>query len=167
MRSIVDRCIALCGACIGAQFPQFVLLYTHRLGGHVRELHHQLSILEAHAHLSAKTLPEWIAKFTTAQDPDFVQQGIWMRELVQRYEYMQWGLQNLVEASVLKKPLAFFQVWDLSIVQDTWHQFQWGFVFNMESFSYAFLGLLFAGACSTMVQFFWDKRKTFSTASRP
>lgn len=140
---ILDRIFALAGAIFFAQFPQFFSQYLHELSGHVAELSYQLSIIQETAKISQKSIGALIQKFLQSSDSDIIRQGDMLQGIVERYNAFTQADMALSQASLFTKPFLFIRYADIKIVKETLDHFQLGFSFNLESFVYAFIGVVF------------------------
>src|SRR5437016_4244626 len=108
IKGLFDRLFILIGAVLGSQFPEFMQQYTQRLSGHAAELSQLIAKLNEIARISNKTLDQYIYKFLSSSDPDFVNQGEFMNDVVHRWQDLNVSLQSLSEATIWTKPFYFF-----------------------------------------------------------
>ena len=139
---ILDRLVVVIGAFLGAQVPEFIQQYMHRLSGHVAELQRLLTQLQQIAALSNKSLEEYTRKFLTSGDLDFVRQGEFMQSLLLRWETLQHELQVLQESSAWTRPFVFLQNYQGEIVHSTMASFQPGINLSLEGLYYAGVGIV-------------------------
>jgi len=143
VKGLLDRLFAVSGALIFMQLPMFTLQYTQQLAGRSSELKLQLNAIKSIATLNGKTMPEYIQKFTSANDPDFFLQGGLMENMMQRYTYLSNAEGYISNASLLAKPFVFFQNFDLEIAKITLSHFQFGLPLSLEGLSYGIAGVGF------------------------
>jgi hypothetical protein len=140
---LVDRLFAVSGALLFSQAPLFIQQYQHQLYGHISELKTHIAAMQKSAAFSGKTLNQYILKFIKSGDVDFASQGELMQNSIQRYEALNTGYQALIDAPIYYKPFLFFKYYDWQIGSSTYETFKWGLSFNMETLSYALLGIVF------------------------
>lgn len=139
---MVDKLVAVAGALLFSQAPMFIHQYMQGLSGHVAEIKLQIDSLRAVSASSGKTLSEYIAKFIDNPDPDFVAQGKWMGDLLDRYTNLSSSLTALQETSLWTRPLLFIRHCYLDIVDQTYREFTPGLPFSAEGFAYALGGMV-------------------------
>jgi hypothetical protein len=140
--SILDRLCVVAGAFVGSQIPEFFQQYTQRLSGHVSELHRLLNQMRQVASYSNKTLEQYIHKFISSSDPDFVHQGEFMQGMVSRFDELNQALNYLMQSSMWLKPYVFAKGIQYDIAHATLSSFQPGINLNVEGFCYAVGGIL-------------------------
>ena len=137
-----DRIICVIVAFLFCQFPQLVQQYELRLAGHVAEASRQMLLLENSAKLGGKTLDEYIRKFLSQQDVDFVHQGEVMQNIQDRYLDLTKALTSLESSKVWAKPFLFFYHIHSEIFQETLQTFTFGLSVTLESAIYALIGVI-------------------------
>lgn len=140
---LIDRLFALAGAALFFQLPNFMHQYVHELKGHVAELNILIQTLSKTASISGKTLKQYVNKFLSSQDSDFVLQGEFMNNIINRYENLNNSYQAITDANLYSKPWVFLKHFDWSLGESTWSTFTPGFSFSLESIGYGFFGLIF------------------------
>lgn len=140
--SLLDRVFVVAGAFIGSQVPAFMQQYTNRLAGHVEELKHLVEAIQKSASLSGKTLDQYIHKFLTNSDQDFVQQGEFMQSLVNRWDSFSTALRHLSESTVWSRPFVFIRELHYDVAGSTLYSFQPNIVLTIEGLCYTGLGIL-------------------------
>lgn len=138
----IDRCFAVAGAFAFVQLPLLMQQYTMVLSGHLAEARREMNMLQNAASLSNKSLQEYIQKFLGQTDLDFVHQGQLMQALQARYEELSATYTSLQGASVYSRPFVFMSNIDMGVFWDTVHDFTPGLSLNVESITYAVVGLL-------------------------
>lgn len=139
----LDRFAAVVGALIFSQAPMFIDQYTSQLRGHLAELQYQINAIKEAAHLSGKDLNQFIQKFITNGDIDFVRQGEIMQKMSERYESISLSYLKLHGASPFTKPFVFLSNIESDIVKSTYANFHLGLQFSIEGIIYALIGVLF------------------------
>lgn len=138
--AFLDRLFALAGAFLFSQIPFFMQQYAQKLSGHVAELQLQKSALEKIAAASGKTLEQYVQKFYASTDNDFVLQGHFMHDIVQRLHELSEGLTALQQASGWEHPFVFIKVFQMNLGVATYETFKPGFAVTFESGAYMFCG---------------------------
>lgn len=146
----MDRVVGLAGGLLFSQAPMFIHQYTQNLSGHVSELSTQIGSLSAVAQNSSKSLHEYIAKFATHNDPDFIAQGEWMRGILDRYSSLNSSLTALQLSTPWEKPLLFIRHCYPDIAEQTLREFTPGLPFSLEGLCYAIGGMVLFSS------FFWS-----------
>lgn len=139
---ILDRALAAIGAFLFCQFPAFMQQYMQMLSGHLQESKSYVQMIEYNAGHAHKSLPEYIQKFLSQQDPDFVQQGKLMQEITNRYSDLVHAYVSLDEASVWTKPFVFIAKMHMDIAEEAYVHFSPAVTFTVETAVYALAGLL-------------------------
>ncbi len=80
----VDRICSVLGALIFVQVPVFITQYIQRLGGHVDELARVVNQYRASAADTGKTLEEYVRRFLSSSEADFVSAGANMQGNIDR-----------------------------------------------------------------------------------
>ncbi len=144
VKGLMDRIFMLLGAVVGSQFPEFMQQYTQRLSGHAAELSQLIAKLTEMASLSNKTLDQYIYKFLSSPDPDFINQGEFMKAVVNRWQELNVSLHSLADATLWNKPYYFFKYMNYPIADTTMHSFKPGINLTVEGLCYAILGMVCA-----------------------
>lgn len=142
-----------------SQFPLFVNQYIVRLESHLKENQRTVLALEKAALSVGKSLPEYIQRFISSQDPDFHSQGIFMKDIEERNSFLQEALDKLVSQSAVLRPFYFFLYADKEIVEETKRGFHFGFVWSEESVVWALLGGITAGVVPLFARAIWRRRR--------
>lgn len=140
--SLIDRLCVIAGAFMGSQIPEFMQQYTQRLAGHVDELQRLLNQMIQMAAYSNKTLEQYIYKFTSNSDPDFVHQGEFIQGIFSRWEELNRALLHLTQSSIVFRPYVFLKGLQYDIAQSTFTSFQPGINLSLEGLCYAGAGAL-------------------------
>lgn len=140
---LCDRISAVVGAFIFSQVPLFFQQYIQLLAGHLAEAEYQMTKVSFAAHQSGKTLSEYIGKFLSQSDPDFVAQGHIMQEMLTRVSTLQEAHQVLASASCWWRPYYFCKYATYDIIQATCKSFTPGLTVTFETGIYALSGVLF------------------------
>lgn len=164
LSSILDRLFVIAGALLGVQIPIFIHQYMQRLAGHVAELNQLLNKLREMAAQSNKTLEQYIAKFMASQDVDFSNQGLFMLDVVKRWDNLNEALYNLMNSSIWQRPFVFVRDLQYDIARSTLHDFQPGISLTVEGVCYMALGAIL-GFCAYQL-LCWPVRALYNTLSR-
>jgi hypothetical protein len=126
---------------------------------------------------SGKSLTDYIQKFLSSNDGDFVQQGHIMQETFFRWESFSQALAALQSSSVLLKPVVFLTHLNMEVFKSTLAEFTFGLPLNVEGTIYALLGMavgflvfftcrkLSVGFCRLIKNLFW--KTTADSQSKP
>jgi len=166
--SLLDRIFAVASALCFAQIPLFMLQYQQQLYGHIAELKVQVDAMQKVASATGKTLPEYISRFTSSGDPDFMGQGFLMNGMIERTFSLSEASHSLSSATVYEKPFVFFNHLSWDIVSSTFSNFQPGIPFSVEGVVYAFIGIVFGyfsflalrRSASAFTRYLFTKRET-------
>lgn len=142
MGTLLDRLFVVLGAFAGSQIPPFMQQYQQRLAGHVEELNHLLNQLRQIAADSGKSLEQYIQKFVSNGDPDFVRQGEFMQGVVNRWQELHQALYHLGESSIWSRPYVFVKELHYDIAHSTFMSFQPGMSLTIEGLCYTGIGIL-------------------------
>lgn len=137
---IFDRVLVVSGVIVFAQAPLFIHQYTQQLSGHTQELRYQVRLVQDAAQTSQKTLSAYIDKFLQSADADFKAQGVFLEQMVQRWNFFEQALTALENASILSKPFVFLANIDHDVASVTWEKFEFGLSFSWEGIVYACIG---------------------------
>lgn len=149
--NLIDRLCVVAGAFIGSQIPLFMQQYTQRLAGHVEELNRLLNQMRQVAFHSNKTLEQYIQKFISSSDPDFVHQGEFMQGILLRWEEFNHAFYQLSKSSLWDRPYVFLKEIQYDIAASTLASFQPGISLNLEGFCYAGIGIVLGWAFYHMI----------------
>jgi hypothetical protein len=149
--NLLDRLCVVAGAFIGSQIPEFMQQYTQRLAGHVDELQRLLNQIRQVATYSNKTLEQYIQKFISSSDPDFVHQGEFMQGMLVRCDELYQSLIHLMHSSMWMRPFTFFKELQYDIAHSTFVSFQPGINLSLEGLCYAGMGVGLGWACYQMI----------------
>jgi hypothetical protein len=141
INGLLDRLFVVAGAFLGSQVPPYMQQYTQRLAGHVDELQFLLEQMRHMAAYSNKNLDQYIYKFLSSSDPDFIQQGVFMQTIVTRWHNLSDALQNIANSSIWDRPFILLKNIDYETAKATLSSFQPGVSLTIEGLYYACLGL--------------------------
>ena len=139
---LMDRIMAVAGAIVCAQFPQYFVQYIQRLGGHLDEARRAVSQYEKVAASYNLSLQEYINVHLTAANKIFVSTGKVIQELVDRLTHLESAFTALQNSSPLTRWFVFVRVMDPEIARNTWTNFTPGVPTTVEALVYALIGLL-------------------------
>jgi hypothetical protein len=146
LASLVDRLCAVAGAFICSQIPEFMQQYIQRLSGHVDELHRLLNQMRQVAAYSNKNLEQYIDKFISSSDSDYVHQGEFIQGMLSRWEDLHHALFHITNSSMWVRPYAFLREFQYDIAHSTFVSFQPGISLSAEGLCYAGGGILIGWA---------------------
>lgn len=141
INGLFDRLFAIVGGLLFSQFPAFMEQYMQRLGGHLEEARIQVSMFANVAKMTGKTLEQYIQKFLLSGDIDFVNQGMVMQKIIDRWESLSKAFYAIEESKVYTRPFVFITNLDNEIAFSTLQHFKPAFVISFESFAYILAGL--------------------------
>jgi hypothetical protein len=151
--SLLDRICAVIGAVVFMQFPQYLMLYIQRLGGHVDEAARNIEKYKEIAQDAGKTLHQYSQHLLNSTDETIFKTGQKIAGDIERYNHLAGALKELQAAPVYKKFIVFIQNVDLGIARGTWENFTPGLPFTFESAAYAVAGILIG-----MIAYFFVSR---------
>lgn len=140
---LLDKVFALVFAFLFCEIPQFMREYVLCLQGHVAESMRLIQSLEQSAALTQKDLSQYVQKFLSQTDPDFVSLGTLMQKLIDRNQELVHAMNSMASANLFSKPFVFLSTLQKDVFQETFQAFIPGISFNIETLVYAFLGLCF------------------------
>ncbi|HNU91413.1 MAG TPA: DUF2937 family protein [Spirochaetota bacterium] len=138
----VDRICSVLGALIFVQVPVFITQYIQRLGGHVDELARVVNQYRASAADTGKTLEEYVRRFLSSSEADFVSAGANMQGNIDRLADIELALEQLTNAGPFSKFFYFLKNIDLEITRATIKNYTPGMNISLEGAVYALVGLL-------------------------
>ena len=136
----IDRITIVAFAILFIQIPHFVVQYKQRLGGHVDELASIIQQYKEAATLSGKTIKEYINLFLDSGIPEFINAGKIMNLNLERLDYLNKALNDLMSSSSFTQFFIFLKTMDHKICKATLANFTPGIAFNFEALIYAFVG---------------------------
>ncbi|MCB1119146.1 MAG: DUF2937 family protein [Chlamydiia bacterium] len=136
------KIFSLIVALLALQLPQLMHQYFLLVAGHAQELHTQVELLTKSAKKSGKTLPQWIAKFSTSSDQDFHEHGSFLQWLIDRQHAFHEAVIRWKTASVWERPYLFVRHLDWDIFKETTRHFQFGIPATLEAATYAAVAFL-------------------------
>lgn len=139
---LLDRVLAVGGAIIMVQFPQFFAQYLQRLGGHLDEARRVVSEYTKAAASNNMTLQNFIDVHLTSGQKIFVSSGKLMQGFVERLAHLEDASKALREATPWNRWLVFLREMDPAIARQTWGQFTPGIPTTVEAFVYAMIGVI-------------------------
>jgi hypothetical protein len=141
--AFVDRLCVVFGAFVCIQIPLFIEQYKQQLVGRQAELSLQVDSMRQAAKLSGKTLEQYIQKFTTHVDLDFINQGDLMQGIVNRWHQLSDALYALQHTSTVMKPFVFVSHFNSDIAKSTFQHYSIGLPLTIEGAAYALVGVVF------------------------
>ncbi|HOD16970.1 MAG TPA: DUF2937 family protein [Spirochaetota bacterium] len=140
--SIADRICAVLGALALAQFPQYLVLYIQRLGGHVDEAARNMDKYREIAKELGKTMYQYSQHMLASKDPAVFKTGQKIALDLERYDSLAAALKELQEAPAFQKFFVFIKTIDLDIARATWDNFTFGLPLTWEAAGYAVAGII-------------------------
>ncbi|MBN1495587.1 MAG: DUF2937 family protein [Spirochaetes bacterium] len=140
--ALLDRICAVLGAIAFAQFPQYLILYIQRLGGHVDEAARNIDKYREIAKELGKSLYQYSQHLLGSNDPAVFKTGQKIALDLQRYDSLTAALRELEAAPAYKKFFVFIQNIDLDIARATLANFTPGLPFSLEGAAYAAIGIV-------------------------
>ena len=137
-----ERLCGLAGAVLLSQAPTFMQQYIQNLQGRVAELKVQVDQLTTIAAQFHKTVPEYIGKFLSSSDPEFVAQGNLLKALFDRYSHIQTALQALQGTSVWQKPFALVANLQWDVAKSAFQQSSPALPLTLEGIIYSVVGFI-------------------------
>jgi hypothetical protein len=141
--NILERAALILAVLFFLQGPQFITLYTERLGGHVREAKYQVEQAEVAALRADLTLDGLIEKFQGSQDAAIMAQGDYLQKLQVRSRMLEQNLHELMQSSKISRPFIFLKSFYKEIAQDVLQTFQPGLPLTLEGAMWGVFGALF------------------------
>jgi hypothetical protein len=139
---IVDRILAVAGALVFSQAPEFFQQYLQRLGGHLDEARRTLAQFERTAAEAGLTLDRFITQTSTNYDQAVAKLAQVMTAAVERVQHLDAAFTALRDASVWTRPFAFLRHLDGAIAHATWTDYKPAVPTTAEGFIYAAAGML-------------------------
>lgn len=136
---LIDRLFAVAGAILLSQGPAFIQQYVQQIQGALLELHRQIVQLTVLA--NGKTMDQFVSKFLTSQDADFVGQGHFIQSILQRQEELKAALNGINEASFFTRPFHFLYHLHYDLLNSTWKHFTPSLSITAEGVLYILVGL--------------------------
>ncbi|MBP7583726.1 MAG: DUF2937 family protein [Spirochaetes bacterium] len=140
---LADRICAVTGALLFIQVPVFITHYMQRLGGHVDELTRVVNQYRASAADNGKSLEEYVRRFLSSSEGDFVSAGKNMQFNIDRLADITQALEHLTTSGPAGKFFYFIKDIDIDIARATMRNFTPGLNISLEGAVYALCGLLF------------------------
>lgn len=140
--ALFDRACAVIGAVVFAQLPLFISQYQHQLTGREAELRLQVDAMRQAAGLSGKTLVQFIKKFTSNSDADFILQGELMQSMVDRWHSLNEALSSLQGSTVIGRPFNFLMHLNAEAFSSTFKNYTFGLPLTIEGGIYALFGMV-------------------------
>jgi len=139
---VIDRITIIIFAILFVQFPQFIVQYKQRLGGHIDELTSIIQQYKEVATLNGKSIQEYINLFLNSGVSEFVSTGKIMNLNLQRLDYLSNALNDLMSSSGFSQFFTFIRTMDYPIFKGTLANFTPGISFNFETLIYIFMGAI-------------------------
>jgi hypothetical protein len=139
---IVDRVLAVTGAVLFSQAPEFFQQYLQRLGGHLDEAKRLLAQFEGTAGEAGLKLEELINRTATNYDPAVSRLSGVMTDAVNRVQELAAAFAALRDATAWTRPFVFLRDVDVSIARATWTDYKPAVPTTLEGLLYAAAGMI-------------------------
>ncbi len=139
---IVDRVLAVAGAVLFSQAPEFFQQYLQRLGGHLDEARRMLAQFERTAGEAGLSLENFITQTSTNYDPAVARLAQVMTESIERVQHLGTAFTALRDASTWSRPFVFLSDVDTAIARATWTDYKPAVPTTLEGLVYAAAGML-------------------------
>lgn len=139
---IANGLAAILGAGFASQFPEFYQQYVQRLGGRLDQAELQEARIAQAAEDQGLSVPDYVQRFLTSEDPVFRGEGLLLQETLKDAEQLRAALAELVAASPLERPFTFLQNVDSGLFRATMEAYVPAMPVSVEGFTYAALGML-------------------------
>jgi hypothetical protein len=140
--SIADRVCAVLGAVALAQFPQYLVLYIQRLGGHADEAARNIEKYKDIAKELSQSLYQYSQHLLASKDQAVFKTGQKIAQDLQRYDSLAGALKELQAAPAYRKFFVFIKNIDLDIARGTWENYTFGLPLTWEAAGYAVAGII-------------------------
>lgn len=139
---LVDRVLAVAGAVLFSQAPEFFQQYLQRLGGHLDEARRTLAQFEHTASEAGLTLDKFINQTATNYDSAVARLAQVMSDALARVQHLDTAFTALRDASAWTRPFAFLRHLDAGIARATWTDYKPAVPTTFEGLIYAVVGML-------------------------
>ncbi len=139
---LVDRGLAVAGAVLFSQAPEFFQQYLQRLGGHLDEARRTLAQFEHTAGEAGLTLDKFINQTATNYDAAVARLAQVMTDAVERVQHLNAAFTALRDASAWTRPFTFLRHLDAGIARATWTDYRPAVPTTVEGLMYAVVGML-------------------------
>ena len=140
--SMADRICAVLGALAFAQFPQYLVLYLQRLGGHVDEAARNVDKYKDIAKELGQTMYQYSQHLLASKDPAVFKTGQKIALDLERYDALSAALNQLQAAPAYQKFFVFLKTIDPGIARATWENYTFGLPLTWEAAGYAVAGII-------------------------
>jgi hypothetical protein len=147
-----------------AQFPQFIIQYVQRLGGHLDESRLTIMQYRRAAEAVDLTLEAYVAQHLSAENKVFVSYGEVLREIIRRGQHLEESYLALTEANLFNRFWVFLTNLDWQVFAETCRDFTPGIPTTIEGLCYGLAGLLVVCGLykATKALFCWIGRRITS-----
>mgnify|MGYP000857581667 CR=1 FL=1 len=165
---LIDRILAVIGVVGFAQFPQFIVQYIQRLGGHLDESRITIMQYRRAAEALDLTLEAYVAQHLSAENKVFVSYGEVLREIIRRGQHLEESYLALKEANLFNRFWVFLANLDGQVFMETCRDFTPGIPTTIEGLCYGLAGLLVVCGLykASKGLLFWSGRKIASLFRR-
>jgi hypothetical protein len=138
---IVDRVLAVAGAVLFSQAPEFFQQYLQRLGGHLDEARRSLAQFEQTAAHAGLALADYIKRTAANADPAVAKLADVMAAAAERVEKLAAAFAALRDAGLWSRPFVFLRDLELAIARATWADYKPAVPTTAEGLAYAAAGM--------------------------
>jgi hypothetical protein len=162
---LLDRVLAVVGAVLFSQAPEFFQQYLQRLGGHLDEARRILAQFERTAGEAGLPLDRFIERTSANSDYAVARLAGVMTDAVARVQELAAAFAALRDASPWTKPFVYLRDLDTAIARATWTDYRPAVPTTAEGLMYAAAGMLLflAGHHLVLRRFIAPHRKTTPT----
>jgi hypothetical protein len=161
-----DRVLAVAGAVLFSQAPEFFQQYLQRLGGHLDEARRILAQFEQAAGQAGLTLADYIRRTAANTDTAVARLADTMAAAAERVQSLQAAHDALRDASAWTRPFVFLRHLDWDIARGTLSVFKPAVPVTLEGGLYALAGmLLFVGLYHLLFHRFIARANTVPSPS--
>jgi ABC-type transporter Mla subunit MlaD len=139
---LADRVLAVAGAFLFSQAPEFFQQYLQRLGGRLDEARRILAQFEHTADQAGLTLDRFITQTSANADTAVARLAQVMSDALARVQHLEAAYTSLRDASAWTRPFAFLRHLDGSIARATWSDYRPAVPTTLEGLVYAAAGML-------------------------
>lgn len=139
---LLDRVLAVVGAVLFSQAPEFFQQYLQRLGGHLDEARRTLAQFTLTATQAGTALDDFIRRTAVNADPAVARLAETMTAAVERVSSLTAAHDTLRDASAWTRPFVFLRHLDWDIARGTLGVFTPAVPVTLEGGLYALAGML-------------------------
>ncbi len=144
-RSVIDKIFFAVGLFIGSQIPNFIVQYRQRVGGRLDQARENLEQFQQIANkFHNGSITELIKKHLSSADPTFNEEGLVIKKLVEKTNYLLESYNSLDTNLINQIKYLIFNI-DMEIASATWSIYKPGLILTVEEIICALVfGFLFS-----------------------